>query len=125
VAESQVRVVVQINMLDFQGDKESQFQSTVARCEKARLEPGCLGYEAYRSSAHPDLVTILELWDSMRSYDGHWQKSLRERPGAGRPTEPGQPSTQVEFYHFAPFEHGDGFWQPADVAHRCDSIRWP
>jgi len=41
--------------------------------EKTLLEPGCHQYDFFRSAEDPDLVLLVEKWESEEAFQGHLQ----------------------------------------------------
>lgn len=41
--------------------------------EKTLLEPGCRKYDFFRSEDDPDLVLLVENWESEEAFQGHMQ----------------------------------------------------
>ncbi len=41
--------------------------------EKTLMEPGCHKYDFFRSEEDPDLVLLVENWESEEAFQGHMQ----------------------------------------------------
>jgi quinol monooxygenase YgiN len=103
----------------------------VANCKRTEAEEeGCLQYEIFRSTTHPNRFVLCELWASKEIYDKHWRSQQeRERTNPPKPPPPPQPgdvprSSTVEFYVQDVYANVDGVWMPASPAERSETVRW-
>jgi len=76
--------------------RERFMSSKLGQMERTRLEAGCLEY-AFSADAHePDLVRLIEMWESMADLESHIQ-GLRSGP-------PEAPVVEVASSTFTVFE---------------------
>ena len=78
-------------------DERDRFiSSKLEQMATSRDEAGCVEYAYSADAEHPDLVRLIELWESMADLEAHVQR-LRSDP-------PGAPGVEVVSSTFAVFE---------------------
>lgn len=133
-----IRFIVQSNP----GDGEQRLPALARYAASARLEPGCVQFEDFRSISEPASLLHLELWESAEAWDQHWDRLIEGAGSSGgdallellslaeptlggvEPAPRGFGQNGIELYEQRFYAHSDGVWFPA-TGSRPDSVRWP
>lgn len=78
-AMSGVRLIVQFTA-DGASAADAALAELTERCKRVQQEPGCLQFEAFRSTLRPDHYVLLEHWDSKESLATHSQTMVANPP---------------------------------------------
>ena len=74
-----VRLVVKINAAPGKGAELAR--ALVVRCAEVAVEDaGCEQYEIFQSTANPDNLVMLELWEDQAALDAHSQTNAKRPP---------------------------------------------
>jgi quinol monooxygenase YgiN len=93
-AMSGVRLVIQFTA-DSVEAADQAIEATVARCQRAQQEPGCLQFEVFRSALRPEHYVLLEHWESPEALAVHAQAMASNPP---RP-QPGITRVREDYVH--------------------------
>lgn len=91
-----VRLIVQFTA-DSVEVADAALEELTERCKRVQREPGCLQFEAFRSTLKPEQYVLLELWDSPESLATHAQTMVANPP----PRNPNIKRTR-EDYEYVP-----------------------
>jgi quinol monooxygenase YgiN len=107
------------------------------RAAAVRAEPGCLEFDTFRDVEYPENFAQLELWESSRAFDAHWESSkaagiLCEVDNLLAPHHRGTPdyprrdgNNGAEFYRHQTFTISGQIFVATDPSERIESLRWP
>ena len=74
-----VRLIIQSTADSFEA-ADAALAELTERCKRVQQEPGCLQFEAFRSTLHPEHYVLMELWDSKEALAVHAQTMVGNPP---------------------------------------------
>jgi quinol monooxygenase YgiN len=65
------QVLVVVHMLFAKGETEAAIDALTPAAELSQQEPGCIKFAVHRDVDDPDVLLIIEEWESRDAYESH------------------------------------------------------
>lgn len=69
------QLLVVVHMLFAKGKTEEAIEALTPAAELSQQEPGCIKFAVHRDVDDPDVLLVIEQWESREAYDSHLKQS--------------------------------------------------